>query len=63
MDLNLTGLDEVAQPSPEGSASGQTVLVAATVDAGRIGTANGPTDSSAGFFITELSQCQQSVCR
>src|SRR5699024_10086575 len=61
--LDVAGFDEVAQLRPERTASGQTVLIAATVDAGRIGTANGPTDPSAGLFITELAQRQQSVCR
>src|SRR5699024_5061880 len=60
--LKLAGFDEVAQPRPERTASGQTVLIAATVDAGRIGTTNDPTDPSAGLFITQLSQRQQSVC-
>src|SRR5699024_5293241 len=61
--LAVAGFDEVAQLTPERTASVQTVLIAATVDAGRIGTANGPTDPSAGLFITQLSQRQQSVCR
>src|SRR5699024_2982629 len=61
--LDVAGFDEGAQLGPERTASGQTVLIAATVDAGRIGTANGPTDPSAGLYSTELAQRQQSVCR